>query len=359
MAVFMFWGFKMLPRERWQIFAAVPLIKDETGNWKGLNLTYYGIISASAYSFSLSIMVILLGACNIPITVQMKYVLPILIVAIPSSRIVARIVEKKTGTFTVGGAVFTAIIILPWVVTVINCLSDIKIPVFCFFAAVSIAYAFGEGLGRLACVSFGCCYGKALSTSGGIVSRLFKRFHFVFQGKTKKIAYASHLDGKPVIPVQGITSVFYTFAAIVGTILFLHGYFKSAMLLTLVITQFWRVISEFFRADYRGQQNFSAYQIMALIGVFYMGIVSLVMPSDMTFQGVLHATDFIREKQFLNRGMAGSGLMTPDILIGLKLLWQPSVILFMELFWLITFLYTGRSTVTGSQISFHVVKEKI
>ncbi|SLM32420.1 conserved membrane hypothetical protein [Desulfamplus magnetovallimortis] len=195
--LFLSWGFKQLPRERWQIFAAIPLLKNDNGTWKGLNLTYYGIISANAYLFSLSIMIILLGSCHIPVSVQMKYIIPILIVAIPASRIVAWIVERKSSTFTVGGATFTAIVMLPWVVTVINGFFDFQMPFFCFFAAISIAYTFGEGLGRLACISFGCCYGKPLSESGKLMNRIFARCHFIFYGKTKKLPMPPILTATP------------------------------------------------------------------------------------------------------------------------------------------------------------------
>lgn len=334
MGLVMTWGFIQLPKERWQIFATIPLLKNGNGSWKGLNLTYYGIISANAYLFALAMLMILLGACDIPVLVQMAYTLPILAVAVPSARIVAWIVEKKSSTFTVGGAVFTAILVLPWVVMGINAFTDYSIDPFCYLAAVTIAYAFGEGLGRLACLSFGCCYGKSLAQSGKWMNRLFSKCHVVFYGKTKKIAYASHLDGEPMIPIQAITSLLYTGTALIGVALFLFGHFKSALFITLIVTQLWRVISEFFRADYRGESKFSAYQIMALVGIVYLTLFSL-------FQSGIHP------------------IPIPQIAHGLGTVWRPSVILGLQIFWLITFLYTGRSFVTGSHIMFHVVKEKI
>jgi hypothetical protein len=36
-------------------------------------------------------------------------------------------------------------------------------PIVPALAAVMIAYTFGEALGRLACISFGCCYGVSIS----------------------------------------------------------------------------------------------------------------------------------------------------------------------------------------------------
>lgn len=342
LTAFMIFGFKNFPQERWQIFATVPLIKDKIGGWKGLNLTYYGILSANAYAFALTILIILLGAYHIPISIQMRYIIPILMVSVPAARVVAWIVEKKSSTFTVGGASFTAIMVLPWVVIGINGFSDIKMPIFCFFAAISIAYTYGEALGRLACISFGCCYGKPLSETTPLIKRLFGKFNFVFKGKTKKAAYASNLDGEPTIPIQAITSIIYTVAALIGTALFLSGYFKSSMLLTIVVTQLWRVVSEFFRADYRGDSGFSAYQVMALVAVLYMAAISIFMPDAVPTYNQLAAY-----------------YIFPDIIYGIKQFWNPTTIICMEIFWIAAFLYTGRSFVTGSNIFFHVVRDKI
>lgn len=36
------WAFRVLPHERWQLLAAVPLRKDADGRWRALNLTYPG-----------------------------------------------------------------------------------------------------------------------------------------------------------------------------------------------------------------------------------------------------------------------------------------------------------------------------
>ncbi len=62
------------------------------------------------------------------------------------------------------------------------------VPIIPALAAVMIAYAFGEGLGRLACISFGCCYGVALREAHpsrdvfSIAGTLF------FSGSMKKIS---------------------------------------------------------------------------------------------------------------------------------------------------------------------------
>jgi hypothetical protein len=90
-------------------------------------------------------------------------------------------------------------------------------------AAIMIAYAFGEGLGRLACISFGCCYGVALQEAHPLLRRVFDRWHFVFFGDTKKISYASGLAGKQVVPIQAITLLLY-----IGIGLAANGFFSKA-----------------------------------------------------------------------------------------------------------------------------------
>jgi hypothetical protein len=44
---------------------------------------------------------------------------------------------------------------------------------------------------------------------------------------------------------------------------------------------------------------------------------------------------------------------------GLHAFWTPEVILFLQALWLAVFLYTGKSRVTKSILSFHVVRDKI
>jgi hypothetical protein len=40
-------------------------------------------------------------------------------------------------------------------------------------------------------------------------------------------------------------------------------------------------------------------------------------------------------------------------------LWKPSMIFFLQFLWAFVFIYTGKSQVTGSRISFHVIRDKI
>jgi hypothetical protein len=159
------------------------------------------------------------------------------------------------------------------------------------------------------------------------------RSHFVFSGKTKKIAYAHSLDGQAVVPVQALTSFLYTTSALLGAYLFLHGYHAAAFLICVAVTQLWRLLSEFLRADYRGTRIFSAYQVMAVASVAYAVFLMLVFPVPEVRKG--------------------------DIIQGLLALWHPAVILFLQVLWGAIFVYTGRSRVTACDISLCVVKDKI
>lgn len=331
------WAFRVLPDENWQIIASVPKTKTETGQWESENFTYYGFFNATAYVLSLSIFFVLLSAVDIPLIISGLIVVILLAICVPSSRIIARIVENKKYTFTVGGASFVGIVASPWVVWLTSGISGIwthnPIPVLPVLAAISIAYAFGEGFGRLACISFGCCYGKPVSECHPMIQRLFEHRHFVFSGKTKKIAYAHRLDGEKVIPIQAITSVIYCGFGLIGIALFLMKLYFTAFFIPLVVTQVWRLISEFFRADYRGDRKISAYQIMGVISVFYGIAILFIFPSS-----TVHSV---------------------SILNGLKAVWNPVIILFLQFLWISIFWYTGRSQVTRSITSFHVVDDRI
>jgi hypothetical protein len=210
---------------------------------------------------------------------------------------------------------------------------DFTLPFYPTLAAVSIAYAVGEGTGRLACISYGCCYGKPLSECSPVMRRIFDHHHFIFTGKTKKISYASQLDGVEVIPIQAVTSVIYITAALLGIVFYIRESFIISFFIPLVATQLWRILSEFLRADYRGQGFISSYQIMAFLSLIYTAALVLVIP---------HV-----------------GSVAIDIIKGLSSLWNPAVIMTLEAIVVSTFLYTGRSDMTASSVSLYVNKEKI
>lgn len=335
-ALLLGWGFKALPKERWQMLAALPAGPCGNGQWHGINLTWYGVFTATSVLFSSAMILILLGALGVSLGVVLTLLGIMFSCTLPAARLVARFVEGKVYGFTVGGACFVGVLVLPWTVALINLFTSNgqALPVVPVLAAVAIAYAFGEGIGRLACISFGCCYGKALKDCPSWMQKLFARRHFVFQGKNKKIAFASGMDCRPVVPIQAVTATLYVMSGLVSTGLFLAGHFSSALVLAITVTQAWRAVSEIFRSDYRGEQQISAYQIMSLLAIIYT-------------LGFLYFTP----------GAAAAPRV--DIAQGLQTLWHPGVILTLQGLWLAIFLYTGRSMVTGSTISFHVHHERI
>ena len=207
------WAFRTLPNENWQFIASVPVAKDSCGSWSGRNYTYYGFLQATAAISGISMMLILMGAIGVPIVMTAAIVALMVIVCVPASKIVAMIVEKKKGTFTVGGATFVGMLMAPLVVwgtnKTIGTALDFNLPLLPVFAAIGIGYALGEGIGRLACLSFGCCYGRALSECSPLTRRILAPYCLVFSGKTKKITYESGLDGKDVVPIQAMTSIIY------------------------------------------------------------------------------------------------------------------------------------------------------
>ena len=334
LAGYLYWGIKTLPRERWQFLAAVPVVKRSGGDWAGVNLTWYGLLTANAYAVAIASLFFLMGSLDIPLTGTVILAAAMLAVCVPASRLVARIVEKKAHTFTVGGAVFVGILVAPWLVLALNCsFPGVPIPPAAAIAGFAIAYAFGEGLGRLACISFGCCYGKPLEDAAPRFRRIFAGRFFVFTGKTKKIAYADGLDGERVIPVQALTAVIYVLCGVTAVVLFMGGSFIWAFMVAMTVTQGWRVYSETLRADYRGAGKVSAYQIMGVAGIVYGFLAALLTPAV--------------------------PLHRPEISSGLSTLWRPGAILFIQAVWLAVFFHTGKSAVTGSTLSFHVHRERI
>ena len=331
------WGVRTLPDERWQMLAAIPLAKAADGSWRGLNLTFYGFFSALGTTFGFAVMLLLLASVGMPVLVSFLLFLLVLLVCIPASRIVAGLVERKQNTFTVAGAAFAATIILPWVVLaarpVAARLLNHEILVLPTFAAMAIAYVLGESIGRLACLSFGCCYGMPLRHAHPTVARLFQKHNLVISGSTKKAAYASGLAGEPLIPVQAITSTLLAASGIVGVALFLAQQFRLAALIPVLVSWGWRACAEWMRADYRGTSRISMYQMMAVVSAAYFGAFLAFVPA--------------------------AGPVTPDLATGFSEIFSAPVVLLVQFLWIALFLYYGRSRVTESTLSFHVVADRI
>ncbi|MDD5168607.1 MAG: prolipoprotein diacylglyceryl transferase [Syntrophales bacterium] len=332
--IFLRGGIKVLHREEWQFLASISRKRLSDGTWSGLNLTYYGVFNALAHVLSLVFLLILTSAIGIAPGDILCIILVLMSFCLPASRILAKWIERKDNTFTVGGATFVGIVMAPAAVWL--CYSflhpHLTIPLTPILAAMAIAYAIGEGIGRLACISFGCCYGKPLKDCPASLQRLFHYGTVVYSGKTKKIAYESGLDGQAIFPIQAVTSVLFILTAITCAYMFLKGWHSTAFLICTVITQGWRPLSEQLRADYRGGGTVSVYQILAILAMLYAIIIWFFLPP---------------------------AAAVADVWNGIRSLWHPAIILFLQFWGMSIFWYTGKSRVTGVHMSFHVHKELI
>lgn len=328
---------RVLPGERWQFFFVVPFRKKTSGEWDGINFTYYGLISSFSSVFALALFFLMMFSAGNGFAASTTVISLVLAVSFPCAKILAYIIERKKHTISVGAAVFSGFFALSLSLFIFNSFLAKylggEMGVIPAFAAASVSYLFGEGIGRLSCISFGCCYGKPLDQAGITGRTLFKSFNFVFKGSTKKISYCAGLEGVPVVPVQAVTSIVFIIAGTAGLYLFFHGFFSAAFITGAVFSQLWRIFSETFRADYRGGKKISVYQIMAGVVVFYSAALSMV------FSGAHH--------------------MLPDAEAGFRMMWDPLIIIMLQILWLLFFIYTGKSMVTGSRITLFVHRERI
>lgn len=332
--LYILWGIKNLPKEEWQFLASIPKQKIvDKDTWVGVNITYYGLLNANAYTMSVALFLTLNSMAKITLYQSMLIAFFILSLCIPASKFVARIVEGKSGTLTIGGALFVGFLITPIVLLLTNDLFETEIPTIPILASMMISYTYGEALGRLACLSFGCCYGRRIDDAHPLIKPFFRKFYCIFHGKTKKIAYESNLEGFKVIPVQAITSIFFLLVSILGLILYYNTHFITAFLLCLLSTQLWRVLSEFLRADFRGGKRFTPYQTMALVNILIgLIIITSLKAKPISIQPIIDSISNI--------------INLPGIL-------------FLQGIWFITLLFTGISVVTSSEIKFKVNYDKV
>jgi hypothetical protein len=330
------WGNRTLPAERWQMIAAVPLTKDSNGAWHGLNLTFYGLFSATASTFGVALMIVLLASLRTPLTAAAAVVTIMMVISVPASKGLAWMIEGKRNTFTIAGAAFLASLILPpgllLAQRVLGVCFDVKVYAMPMLAAAAIVDALSEAIGRMACLSFGCCYGKPLREVSPSLARVFGRFPLVFHGDTKKVSYASGLAEEPLVPFQTVTSAVFTTAGLIGLGLFLHGHWRMAGLVPALSTWGWRALSECLRADHRGDSRISVYQVMAFIAMVYLAVMLTLLPSEGP---------------------------TPSLAAGLATVASAGAIVSLQILWVFLFLYYGRSRVTSSVVSFHVIAERV
>lgn len=329
--------FRVLPRERWQMIAAVPRRKNNAAEWEGMNLTFYGLFTALGYALGVAVMILLMGSVGVSAAAALSVATISLMICIPATRIVARLVEGQKHTLTSGGAVFVGVVTYPLVIWLINETVGARfgyhIETVPMFAATAIGFLFGESVGRLSCISFGCCYGRRVCECSPRFQPLLRRISFVFTGELKKASYEAGNDGIALVPIQGITAVLYAIVGSVSAWLLLEAHYPAALMLALGFSQLWRFISEFIRADYRGETKISVYQVMSLFLLVGALVLTPLVPA--------------------------SDLPTPVALLGLKALWSPGVILFLQALWVVTFLYTGCSEVTASTIRFNVRTDRV
>lgn len=331
MALLFRWGFKALPEERWQMVASVPLTKASDGSWRALNLTYYGVFMACSVTFGFAMAFLLMTSIGVPALLVLGMLFVTVFLCVPASRLVAAVVEKRKDTYTIAGAGFVATLLLPPAICVVNVAAPAALgagmqllPV---MAAAAIAYALAESVGRLACMSFGCCYGKPVGMGPRALGKLFEHYHTVFHGKTKKAVYASNLENQALIPVQALTSIVFGVAGVVGLSLFFSQHWKLALIVPALGTWGWRAFAENLRADHRGHSRISAYQIMSIIAGIYLAVMALFLSPN----GPI-----------------------PDLLLGLSQFRSVAILLFLQILWIVLFLYYGRSKVTHSEVEFHV-----
>lgn len=327
-------GFRFFAGERWQFLASVPVRRLPDGSWECRNLTWYGFISATALSLAMLILVCLMAATGTPPATTALVATALLSLCLPASAGIAHFVDGKAHTFSVGAAAFVGIVAAPWILLLFKHLLGPEwgaIEPIPFLAGFSVVYAFGEGIGRLACISFGCCYGKPIAQVP-FGQALFRRWPLVLPGATRKTAYAGGLENVPLVPVQAMSALVCTLAGLVSVALFLRGRYAGALLVAVLVTQGWRWVAEFLRADPRGVTTVSRYQAMSAMAILYTCVMVL------RFQ---------------------APVVPPDWRVGLRSLAQPGVPLFLAALWLVVFLRMGISAVTVARTYFEIRPDRV
>jgi Prolipoprotein diacylglyceryl transferase len=338
------WACKTLPKEQWQFFAAVPRRKRLDGFWDARNFTWYGALTSLAFLIAGGLIVIMTTAIGVKVEFVLLATVLLSLISLFAARWVAQIVERIPNTHTVGGAVFVIAIAIPivlWVGSGVSkyfgleqSIGTLKMSdTLGVIAAIAIAYTYGEGVGRIACISFGCCYGKRVDNLTGIWYQIFSRLNFVFHGATKKISYAAALEGIAVVPIQAITAWIHIFTGSVGFWLFMKGNIAGSLMFVLIVSQGWRFISEFMRTDFRGKGRITAYQWMSLatiaLALFYVDLFS-----------------------------AASALGNPpSFILGMKGIWSAGPLVVLQLLALYVFIVTGKSSVTRSRMAMYLANE--
>ncbi len=147
-----------------------------------------------------------------------------------------------------------------------------------------------------------------------------------FYGNLKKASYESGYESKKLFPIQNITAVIYSVSALVSAWFFLAGQFKISFLLSIITAFAWRIISEFFRADFRGFGKISSYQVMSFLSVIVCVAAAYFLPSP--------------------------DVITVNVSNGLIIFSDVIFVIILQFLFAAVFLYTGISSVTYSEIYF-------
>jgi len=335
----LYWCFRNLPQERWQFAAILPSPVRTAADhaWSGTNITFYGVISALAYAAAVTTFIFLCGTVQQPVVATLCFIGSLLLICIPASRLVARWVEGGRANFTVGGAVFAGALLLPIAVQcaryVAHALGTTSFNATALIASASLAYVLGEAIGRLGCLSLGCCYGRPISEIGPLQRALYGTTATTYRGQLKKISYASNLENTPVVPVQSIASVVLLLLFVVGAWLFWRQQFVASALLSVWGSQLWRLYSETLRADYRGGGSISAYQWMAVATCAIATITIAAAAGDTTL-----APRFVHGWQAISQIEVFIGIQA----LALGIVW-----------------FMGRSTVTGALVNLRLFRERM
>ena len=321
-------GFTFLPGERFQFIASVPSGKRKKDYSSGKNLTWYGLITAFSVTASSALFCTLASSYGFALKTCLLFIGSILLIALPASKIIAFIVEKRKGTITVGGAAFAAIAVSPAAAYLALKLSadGNSESIMPLLAAIGCSYLIGEGIGRLSCLSFGCCYGKPLKKYNGFIRKILSPFAVRFYGKLKKASYESGYEAKKLFPIQNITAVIYSASAVFSAWLFFTGEFRISFLFSIITAFAWRIISEFFRADFRGTGKISAYQIMSFLSIAICIAAAYFLPSP--------------------------GIIFINAMDGLQIFSNVLFVIILQFLFVAVFLFTGISSVTASKIYF-------